>query len=45
MNPACFGIMCSRHASCARYHAIDGHKVGRVIGMCVRFTLFVEVVK
>ena len=45
MTPICFGVMCHKHSTCARYHAIDGHKVGRVIGMCVGFTLFVEVQK
>ncbi|WKB53002.1 hypothetical protein [Eleftheria terrae] len=22
-TPACFGVMCQRHAECARYHLID----------------------
>lgn len=22
--PACFGVLCERHAQCSRYHAVNG---------------------
>jgi hypothetical protein len=46
INPVCFGVMCERHADCARYRAKDGvfHDIKR-IGFCDdRRSLFVPLI-
>lgn len=42
----CFGIMCPRHAQCARYNAVDGSQPETQLGSCADgqdYPLFVPV--
>ena len=32
--PACYGVGCPRHSSCARYLQVDGMRGGPVVGTC-----------
>lgn len=35
LAPACFGVVCSQHKDCARYHAVDGSRADpKTIGTC-----------
>ena len=35
VTPACYGVGCGRHASCARYGAVEANAGAHTIGTCV----------